>query len=57
MKPAPGEQRAYGMRFVDYYPYYQQAVCHMKLGDFSSASRLLSVELSFKQIQKNDAIY
>jgi tetratricopeptide (TPR) repeat protein len=57
LKPAPGEQRAYGMRFVDYYPYYQQGVCHMKLGDFSSASRLLNVELSYKQVQKNDAVY
>jgi tetratricopeptide (TPR) repeat protein len=57
LKPTPGEQRAYGMRFVDYYPYYQQGICHMKLGDFSSASRLLNVELSYRQVQKNDAVY
>lgn len=52
LKSTPGEQRTYGLEFIDYFPYYDQGVCYLKLGDNSSAMRLFDVELSFKQIQK-----
>jgi tetratricopeptide (TPR) repeat protein len=52
LKSTPGEQRTYGLEFIDYFPYYDQGVCYLKQGDYASAIRLFNVELSFKQIQK-----
>src|SRR5262245_23807858 len=38
--------RTYGMTFVDYFPYYQQGLCHLRLGDENSAIRMFNIEES-----------
>jgi tetratricopeptide (TPR) repeat protein len=51
-------EQTYGLRFVDYLPYYWQGVCYLRLGDFNSAIRMFNIEQQGQgAIRKNDALF
>ena len=42
LRPAASlNEQTYGLRFVDYVPYYWQGVCYLRTGDFNSAIRMM----------------
>src|SRR5215208_7225215 len=59
LKPGSGlNERTYGMDFVDtYLPYYQQALCHVRLGDQNAALALLEAEEKQGAIKRVDGLY
>ena len=45
LRPTPSlNEQTYGLRFVDYLPYYWQGVCYLRTGDFNSAIRMFNIE-------------
>jgi len=58
LRPASSlNEQTYGLRFVDYLPYYWQGVCYLRSGDFNSAIRMFNIEERQGAIRKNDALY
>jgi tetratricopeptide (TPR) repeat protein len=57
LKPDPAlNEQTYGLQFVDYFPYYYQGLCHLKLGDFNSAQRFFNIEEARGAV-KRSAVY
>src|SRR5262249_32233546 len=58
LKPESGlDERTYGMEFVDYFPYFYEGQCHLALGEYDSAIRLLNIEESKKQITRRPGLW
>jgi tetratricopeptide (TPR) repeat protein len=59
LKPGSGlNERTYGMDFVDtYLPYYQQALCQLRLGDHNAALALFDAEEKQGAIKRVDGVY
>jgi tetratricopeptide (TPR) repeat protein len=58
LRPTPSlNEQTYGLRFVDYLPYYWQGICYLRTGDFNSAIRMFNIEERQGAIRKNDALY
>jgi len=58
MKPEPGtKQRLYSLEFIDYFPYYQEAICYQALGEQENALRYFNIEEDKRKIQENDDAY
>jgi len=51
------KQRLYSLEFIDYFPYYQQAICYQALGEIDQALRYFNHEEEQKKIQENDEAY
>jgi tetratricopeptide (TPR) repeat protein len=50
-------EQMYGLRFVDYLPYYWQGVCYLRTGDFNSAIRMFNIEERQGAVRKNDGLF
>jgi tetratricopeptide (TPR) repeat protein len=50
-------EQMYGLRFVDYLPYYWQGVCYLRTGDFNSAIRMFNIEEKQGAVTRNDGLY
>lgn len=48
-------EQTYGLQFVDYLPYYQLGICHLRLGDFNSAMRMFNIEEDKGQVKRASA--
>src|SRR5215212_6948941 len=59
LKPGSGlNERTYGMDFVDtYLPYYQQALCQLRLGDQNAALALFETEEKQGAVKRVDGVY
>lgn len=58
LKPSSGlNEQTYGLEFVDYLPYLQQAICYFNLGDYNSAQRLLNIEEAQGAIKRSTSAY
>src|SRR5438876_2021614 len=57
LRPTPSlNEQTYGLRFVDYLPYYWQGVCYLRTGDFNSAIRMFNIEERQGAIRKNEGL-
>jgi tetratricopeptide (TPR) repeat protein len=45
--------QTYGLQFVDYLPFYQQGICHLRLGEYASAIRAFDQELAQGAIKRS----
>ncbi len=55
LKPASAlREQTYGLEFIDYLPYYQMAVCQLRLGNPKEALELLRAEEDRGAIRKSD---
>src|SRR5688572_22183399 len=58
LRPASAlNEQMYGLRFVDYLPYYWLGVCYQRTGDFNSAIRMFNIEEKQGAIRKSEALY
>src|SRR4029079_2982688 len=58
LRPASSlNEQMYGLRFVDYLPYYWLGVCYQRTGDFNSAIRMFNIEEKQGAIRKSEALY
>src|SRR5687767_4776407 len=58
LRPASAlNEQMYGLRFVDYLPYYWLGVAHLRTGDFNSAIRMFNIEERQGAVRKNDGLY
>ncbi len=48
-------EQTYGLQFVDYLPYYQLGICHLRTGDFNTAMRMFNIEEDKAQIKRTAA--
>ncbi len=48
-------EQTYGLQFVDYLPYYQLGICHLRTGEFNSAMRMFNIEEDKGQIKRSSA--
>src|SRR6187397_3098376 len=58
LRPASGlNEQMYGLRFVDYLPYYWLGVCYLRTGDFNSAIRMFNIEEKQGAVRRSEALY
>ena len=58
LRPASAlNEQMYGLRFVDYLPYYWQGVSYLRTGDFNSAIRMFNIEERQGAVRKNEGLY
>ena len=58
LRPSSGlNEQMYGLRFVDYLPYYWLGVCYQRAGDFNSAIRMFNIEEKQGAIRKSEGLY
>jgi tetratricopeptide (TPR) repeat protein len=50
-------EQMYGLRFVDYLPYYWLGVAYQRTGDFNSAIRMFNIEEKQGAVRRNDGLY
>jgi len=58
LRPASAlNEQMYGLRFVDYLPYYWLGLCYLRTGDFNSAIRMFNIEEKQGAVRRTDALY
>ena len=58
LRPASAlNEQMYGLRFVDYLPYYWLGVCYLRTGEFNSAIRMFNIEEKQAAVRRSDALY
>ncbi len=58
LRPASAlNEQMYGLRFVDYVPYYWLGLCYLRTGDFNSAIRMFNIEEKQGAVRRSDALY
>jgi tetratricopeptide (TPR) repeat protein len=58
LRPASAlNEQMYGLRFVDYLPYYWLGVSYQRTGDFNSAIRMFNIEEKQGAIRKSESLY
>jgi tetratricopeptide (TPR) repeat protein len=58
LRPASAlNEQMYGLRFVDYLPYYWLGICYQRTGDFNSAVRMFNIEEKQGAVRKSEPLY
>jgi tetratricopeptide (TPR) repeat protein len=49
--------RSYGMEFIQYFPYYKQGLCYVKLGEYAQALKMFEMEEQKGAIKRSGEAY